>query len=170
MEVSSRRLAIVQHRHPPARGLLSLISLLSAFLLTGIKRNQAPPRRWPRPASPAGDVDAHDGATASAVATDVTVDGSAVTVGDAALAPTGGVTMKQRAEHSHTGQNARTCLRALSTFLPGEMGPRGLPPLAVLTGPISYEHATPYGRRGWASFPGTGGARGVVVACEGCPL
>ena len=41
MEVSSRRLAIVQHRHPPARGLLSLISLLSAFLLTGIKRNQA---------------------------------------------------------------------------------------------------------------------------------
>ena len=41
MEVSSRRLAIVQHRHPPARNLLSLISLLSAFLLTGIKRNQA---------------------------------------------------------------------------------------------------------------------------------
>ena len=41
MEVSSRRLAIVQHRHPLARGLLSLISLLSAFLLTGIKRNQA---------------------------------------------------------------------------------------------------------------------------------
>ena len=40
MEVSSRRLAIVQHRHLPARGLLSLISLLSAFLLTGIKRNQ----------------------------------------------------------------------------------------------------------------------------------
>ena len=39
MEVSSRRLAIVQHRHPPARGLLSLIRLLSAFLLTGIKRN-----------------------------------------------------------------------------------------------------------------------------------
>jgi hypothetical protein len=44
MEVSSRRLAIVQHRHPPARGLLSLISLLSAFLLTGIKRNQAESR------------------------------------------------------------------------------------------------------------------------------
>ena len=41
MEVSSRRLAIVQHRHPPARGLLSLISLLSTFLLTGIKRNHA---------------------------------------------------------------------------------------------------------------------------------
>jgi len=40
MEVSSRRLAIVQHRHPPARGLLSLISLLSAFSLTGINRNQ----------------------------------------------------------------------------------------------------------------------------------
>ena len=41
MEVSSRRLAIVQHRHPPARGLLSLISLLRAFLLTVTKRNQA---------------------------------------------------------------------------------------------------------------------------------
>ena len=41
MDVSSRRLAPVQHRHLPARGLLSLISLLSAFLLTGIKRNQA---------------------------------------------------------------------------------------------------------------------------------
>ena len=40
MEVSFRRLAIVQHRHPPARGLLSLASLLSAFLLTGIKRSQ----------------------------------------------------------------------------------------------------------------------------------
>ena len=40
MEVSSRRLAIVQHRRPPARGLLSLISLLSAFSLTGINRNQ----------------------------------------------------------------------------------------------------------------------------------
>ena len=40
MEVSSRRLAIVQHRHPPARGLLSLISLLSAFPLTGINRNR----------------------------------------------------------------------------------------------------------------------------------
>ena len=41
MGVSSRRLAIVQHRHPPARGLLSLISLLSAFSLTGINRNQS---------------------------------------------------------------------------------------------------------------------------------
>ena len=41
MEVSSRRLAIVQHRHPPARGLLSLISLLSAFSLTGINRNKS---------------------------------------------------------------------------------------------------------------------------------
>ena len=40
MEVSSRRLAIVQHFHLPALGLLSLFSLLSAFLLTGIKRNQ----------------------------------------------------------------------------------------------------------------------------------
>ena len=44
MEVSSRRLAIVQHCHLPARGLLSLLSLLSAFLLTGIKRNQAESR------------------------------------------------------------------------------------------------------------------------------
>ena len=35
MEVSSRRLAISQHRHLPAHGLLSLISLLRAFLLTG---------------------------------------------------------------------------------------------------------------------------------------
>ena len=50
MEVSSRRLAIVQHRHPPARGLLSLISLLSAFLLTGIKRNQAEPHHAARDA------------------------------------------------------------------------------------------------------------------------
>ena len=40
MEVSSRRLAIVQHCHLPAHGLLSLFSLLSAFSLTGIKRNQ----------------------------------------------------------------------------------------------------------------------------------
>ena len=40
MEVSSRRLAIVQHRHLPARGLLSLFSLLRAFSLTVIKRNQ----------------------------------------------------------------------------------------------------------------------------------
>ena len=39
-EVSSRRLAIVQHRHLLARGLLSLFSLLRAFLLTVIKRNQ----------------------------------------------------------------------------------------------------------------------------------
>ena len=41
MDVSSRRLAPVQHRHLPARGLLSLFSLLRAFLLTVIKRNQA---------------------------------------------------------------------------------------------------------------------------------
>ena len=34
------RLALVQHRHLPARGLLSLFSLLRAFLLTVIKRNQ----------------------------------------------------------------------------------------------------------------------------------
>jgi hypothetical protein len=31
----------VQHRHLPARGLLSLFSLLRAFPLTVIKRNQA---------------------------------------------------------------------------------------------------------------------------------
>ena len=41
MEVSSWRLALAQHRHLPARGLLSLFSLLRAFLLTAIKRNQA---------------------------------------------------------------------------------------------------------------------------------
>ena len=41
MDVSSRRLAPVQHRHLPARGLLSLFSLLRAFLLNAIKRNQA---------------------------------------------------------------------------------------------------------------------------------
>jgi hypothetical protein len=40
MDVSSRRLAPVQHRHLPARGLLSLFSLLRAILLTAIKRNQ----------------------------------------------------------------------------------------------------------------------------------
>ena len=51
MEVSSRRLAIVQHRHPPARGLLSLITLLSAFLLTGIKRIKPAPIT-PPPAAP----------------------------------------------------------------------------------------------------------------------
>ena len=39
MEVSSRRLAIAQHRHLPAHGLLSLFSLLRAFLLNVIKRN-----------------------------------------------------------------------------------------------------------------------------------
>ena len=37
----------MQHCHPPARGLLSLISLLRAFLLTGIKRNQAEPNHQP---------------------------------------------------------------------------------------------------------------------------
>ena len=42
MDVSSRRLALVKHRNLPARGLLSLSSLLRAFLLTVIKRNQAP--------------------------------------------------------------------------------------------------------------------------------
>ena len=57
MDVSSWRLALVQHRHLPARGLLSLISLLRAFPLNVIKRNQAlslcgddgsaVPARWP---------------------------------------------------------------------------------------------------------------------------
>ena len=41
LDVSSRRLAPVHHRHLPARGRLSLPSLLGAFLLTVIKRNQA---------------------------------------------------------------------------------------------------------------------------------
>ena len=41
MDVSSRRLALVQHRHLPAHGLLSFLSLLRAFLLNVIKRNQA---------------------------------------------------------------------------------------------------------------------------------
>ena len=41
LDVSSRRLAPVQHRHLPARGLLSLFSLLRGFLLNAIKRNQA---------------------------------------------------------------------------------------------------------------------------------
>ena len=39
MDVSTRRLAPVQHRHLPARGLLSVFSLLRAFLLNAIKRN-----------------------------------------------------------------------------------------------------------------------------------
>ena len=38
MDVSSQRLTPVQHRHLPARGLLSLFRLLRAFLLTVIKR------------------------------------------------------------------------------------------------------------------------------------
>ena len=41
MDVSSRRLALVQHRHLPAHGLLSFLSFLRAFLLNVIKRNQA---------------------------------------------------------------------------------------------------------------------------------
>ena len=40
MDVSSRRLAPVQHRHLPARGLLSLFSFLGDFLLNVIKRNR----------------------------------------------------------------------------------------------------------------------------------
>ena len=42
MEVSFWRLAPAKHRHLPAHGLLSLFSFLRAFLLTAIKRNQAP--------------------------------------------------------------------------------------------------------------------------------
>ena len=41
MDVSSRRLALVLHRHLPTHGLLSFLSLLRAFLLNAIKRNQA---------------------------------------------------------------------------------------------------------------------------------
>ena len=41
MDVSSRRLALVLHRHLAEHGLLSFLSLLSAFSLTGINRNQA---------------------------------------------------------------------------------------------------------------------------------
>ena len=40
MEVSSRRLALVQHRHLAERGLLSFLRLLRAFQLNVIKRNQ----------------------------------------------------------------------------------------------------------------------------------
>ena len=40
MDVSSRRQALVQHRNLLARGLLSLVSFLRAFLLHVIKRNQ----------------------------------------------------------------------------------------------------------------------------------
>ena len=40
MEVSSRRLARVLHRHLVERGLLSFLSLLGAFLLHVIKRNE----------------------------------------------------------------------------------------------------------------------------------
>ena len=41
MDVSPRRLARVLHRHLSEHGLLSFLSLLRAFLLTVIKRNQA---------------------------------------------------------------------------------------------------------------------------------
>ena len=41
MDVSSRRLALVLHRHLAEHGLLSFLSLLGAFLLNAIKRNQA---------------------------------------------------------------------------------------------------------------------------------
>ena len=40
MDVSSRRLALVLHRHLAEHGLLSFLSLLGAFLLNAIKRNQ----------------------------------------------------------------------------------------------------------------------------------
>ena len=52
MDVSPRRLAPVQHRHLPARGLLSLFSLLRAFLLTVIKRNQNLLSGWPMSTRP----------------------------------------------------------------------------------------------------------------------
>ena len=41
MDFSSRRLALVLHRHLSEHGLLSFLSLLGAFLLNAIKRNQA---------------------------------------------------------------------------------------------------------------------------------
>ena len=41
MDVSSRRLARVLHRHLAEHGLLSFLSLLRAFRLHVIKRNQA---------------------------------------------------------------------------------------------------------------------------------
>ena len=41
MDVSSRRLAHVLHRHLAEHGLLSFLSLLRAFRLNAIKRNQA---------------------------------------------------------------------------------------------------------------------------------
>ena len=41
MDVSSRRLALVLHRHLAEHGLLPFLSLLGAFLLNAIKRNQA---------------------------------------------------------------------------------------------------------------------------------
>ena len=40
VDVSSRRLALVLHRHLAEHGLLSFLSLLGAFLLNVIKRNQ----------------------------------------------------------------------------------------------------------------------------------
>ena len=44
MDVSSRRLALVLHRHLSERGLLSFLRLLRAFQLNAIKRNQAYPQ------------------------------------------------------------------------------------------------------------------------------
>ena len=41
MDVSSRRLALVLHRHLAEHGLLSFLGLLGAFLLNAIKRNKA---------------------------------------------------------------------------------------------------------------------------------
>ena len=41
MDVSSRRLALVVHRHLAERGLLSFLRLLGAFRLHVTKRNQA---------------------------------------------------------------------------------------------------------------------------------
>ena len=41
MDVSSRRLALLLHRHLAERGLLSFLRLLRAFQLNAIKRNQA---------------------------------------------------------------------------------------------------------------------------------
>ena len=48
MDVSSRRLALVLHRHLAEHGLLSFLSLLRAFLLNAIKRNQTEVPAFPR--------------------------------------------------------------------------------------------------------------------------
>ena len=63
--------------------------------------------------------------------------GAAIDGTPARLAPAGGVTKKKRAKRIHTGHRTRvSAFGALRTFLPGEMGPRGLLPPTVTTGAI----------------------------------